>query len=110
MYSMRKSAILGHHIAAAALVFGMTAAANAAAPKESERYVSGRIPITGSSREIAATRPAGLSPSRAARTRAGHPTNTWTKIGSLSGAVVALREDSFAGVVVEARCNDGLPR
>lgn len=67
-----------------ALLLGAFASAHA---DDTTRYVSGRAPVAGSSREIGAIRPAGLSPSGAAITPAGHPANTWTKIGSLSGAV-----------------------
>jgi hypothetical protein len=73
----------------AVIVVGAAAGAGAAATK----YVSGRLPISGpaqmpAARDLAATRPSGLTPSRAAMTSPGHKANTWTKLGGMSGAVV----------------------
>jgi photosystem II stability/assembly factor-like uncharacterized protein len=68
----------------AVIVIGAAAGAHAGATS----YVNGRMPIAGPSREVAAMRPAGLTPSRAAMTPPGRRVNTWTKLGTMSGAVV----------------------
>jgi photosystem II stability/assembly factor-like uncharacterized protein len=82
-----KSRFLFTPVLSAALLLGTTILV-AAAADDGSRYVSGRAPILGHSREVAAVRPHGLSPTRAAMTKAGHPANTWNKLGTMSGAVV----------------------
>src|SRR6476619_6469677 len=72
---------------AAALVIP-TVSAIAAAPngRPSTVYVSGRVPIVGPSKALSAIRASGLSPRRV--TPSGASVNTWTKLGTMSGAVV----------------------
>ncbi|HEY5046457.1 MAG TPA: hypothetical protein VII49_00365 [Rhizomicrobium sp.] len=62
------------------------------------RYVTARLPMTAPSVEIAAMRPAGLSPAAKAMTPAGHPANTWSKLATLPGAVV--HDVAFASPLV----------
>ncbi|MEI9929986.1 MAG: hypothetical protein WDM89_05355 [Rhizomicrobium sp.] len=73
-----------HALIGTAILVGTCANAHA----DTTRYVSAHIPVAGSSREQAAVRSIGLSPSRAAITPAGERANTWTKLGTMSGAVV----------------------
>jgi photosystem II stability/assembly factor-like uncharacterized protein len=52
------------------------------------QYVSGLVPIVGHHKTLSAVRPAGLSPKSFVLTARGKPTNGWTKLTTLSGAVV----------------------
>jgi photosystem II stability/assembly factor-like uncharacterized protein len=79
----------GTSVFAAALLAGASGSAHAATGGGAmTRYVSARTPVAGPSRDIAAVRPAGLSPQPSTMTPAGHPANTWTKLANLPGAVV----------------------
>lgn len=55
---------------------------------KSVRHVSGRAHIIGDSAESWAMRPAGLAPSASQMTPKGRPSNSWTKLATLAGAVV----------------------
>jgi photosystem II stability/assembly factor-like uncharacterized protein len=70
-------------IAAALLVPAVSATAG---ERASTAYVSGRMPIVGPSKTLSAVRAAGLSPRQI--TPSGADVNTWTKLGTMSGAVV----------------------
>lgn len=76
-------------VVCAALFIGTTGLTSAASNDRAPvRYVSGHAHIIGPSKEFSAVRPAGLAPTAAAMTPAGHPANTWTKLATLPGAVV----------------------
>ncbi|HEX4080931.1 MAG TPA: hypothetical protein VHX61_18870, partial [Rhizomicrobium sp.] len=88
MHYIVRSVFSGGHVAAAALLLGMTGPVSAAVPGGSVRHVSARIPMNGPSKEIGATRPAPLSPGRNSLTPPGHPSNTWTLLANLPGSTV----------------------
>jgi photosystem II stability/assembly factor-like uncharacterized protein len=53
-----------------------------------DRYVIARMPVNGPSMELAAVRPAGLSPALSSVTASGHPSNVWTKLATIPGATI----------------------
>ena len=62
--------------------------AAAATTSDGSRYVSGRMPVIGASKELSATRPANVMAKSYPLTPEGRPVNTWTKLATLPGAVV----------------------
>lgn len=79
---MRRYAVF----AAALLIASASAIAAPAGGRPSTVYVSGRIPIIHPSKTLSASRAAGLAPKRLTPPGAG--VNTWSKLGTMSGAVV----------------------
>lgn len=75
-----------HCVALVASTLIIAAPALAANSQSSMKYVSARVPVVGLSKTLSATRPAGLSPRRPTAPKAA--VNTWTKLGTMSGAVV----------------------
>src|SRR5689334_9323943 len=73
-------------LVAAMLITAVSAVAATANSHAMARYVSARIPVIGASTTLSALRASGLTPQQI--TPPGARTNTWTKLGTMSGAVV----------------------
>jgi len=69
-----------------AVSFASLALVSISAHAATTRYVSGRAPINGPSKEIGALRPAGLD--RTPLTPKGRPANSWSHLANLPGATV----------------------
>lgn len=68
------------------LIAAASAAMAAANGRASTSYVSARVPVTHPAKSLSAVRPSGLSPKHV--TPSGAAVNTWTKLGTMNGAVV----------------------